>query len=119
MCDKFKRNDIIMSQDKNLKRLAIGQSDLATIINNNCIYVDKTRQVYDLIEVPNKYFLSRPRRFGKSMLISTFNEIFRGNKELFKDQWIYNSQWVWEEYPIISNKHSSLFNCCFIANFSI
>ena len=83
------------------KDLAIGKSDLATIINSNCIYVDKTKQVYDLIEISNKYFLSRPRRFGKSTLISTFYEIFKGNRELFKDQWIYNSPWSWDEYPII------------------
>ncbi len=84
-----------------LKKLAIGQSDICAIIEDNCIYVDKTKQVYDLIEIRSKYFLSRPRRFGKSTLISTFYEIFRGNRELFKDQWIYNSPWSWDEYPII------------------
>ncbi len=84
-----------------LKKLAIGQSDICSIIEDNCIYVDKTKQVYDLIEIRGKYFLSRPRRFGKSTLISTFYEIFKGNCELFKDQWIYNSPWSWDEYPII------------------
>ena len=65
------------------------------------MYVDKTKLIYEMIKVPNKFFLSRPRRFGKSTLLSTLNEIFRGQKELFKDQWIYNSSWDWQEYPII------------------
>lgn len=84
-----------------LKPLPIGQSDFGTIIRYNFLYVDKTQHIYNLVKLPSKYFLSRPRRFGKSTLVSTFNEIFKGNKELFKDQWIYNSQWEWEEFPII------------------
>ncbi len=47
------------------------------------------------------YFLSRPRRFGKSLLVSTLDEIFSGNKELFKGLWIYKSDWKWEKYPVI------------------
>jgi hypothetical protein len=84
-----------------LQRLPIGSSDIATILKNNFVYVDKTKFVYEMVCVPSKYFLSRPRRFGKSMLLSTMYEVFRGNKELFKDQWIYNSPWDWQEYPII------------------
>lgn len=81
--------------------LPVGISDIAVILKNNMLYVDKTRFAYEMVKVPGKFFLSRPRRFGKSMLLSTFEEIFRGNKELFKDQWIYNSQWDWQVYPII------------------
>ena len=86
-----------------LKNLPIGESDIGTILNpsNNFSYVDKTTYVYELIKIPSKYFLSRPRRFGKSTLLSTINEIFKGNKELFKKQWIYTSPWDWQEYPII------------------
>jgi hypothetical protein len=87
--------------NKKLKKLPIGQSDFASILDDNCIYIDKTRHVYNLVNTRGKYFLSRPRRFGKSTLISTFNEIFRGNRELFKDQWIYNSDYKWHEYPIV------------------
>jgi ABC-type long-subunit fatty acid transport system fused permease/ATPase subunit len=71
------------------------------ILDDNCIYVDKTQQIYSLVSSRGKYFLSRPRRFGKSTLISTFYEIFRGRCELFKDLWIYNSDYKWVEYPII------------------
>ena len=84
-----------------LKSLPVGKSDIATILNNNMLYVDKTEFVYEMIKKPSSYFLSRPRRFGKSMLVSTFNEVFSGNKELFKDQWIYNSPWSWDVFPII------------------
>jgi len=59
------------------------------LIRNNCIYVDKTKIIYDLLQGPDVgkavYFLSRPRRFGKSLLISTLENIFSGNKEDFKD----------------------------------
>ncbi len=84
-----------------LKPLPISSSDITTILTNNFLYIDKTKFVYDMIKVPSKYFLSRPRRFGKSTLLSTLNEVFLGKKELFKDQWIYNSPWDWQEYPII------------------
>ena len=88
--------------NEKLKPLAIGKSDIATILKDNkYLYIDKTRHVYDLVIDSKNYFLSRPRRFGKSTLISTFYEIFRGNRELFKDQWIYSSDYNWDEYPII------------------
>jgi hypothetical protein len=65
------------------------------------MYVDKTRLIYTLIESGNYYFLSRPRRFGKSLLLSTIEEIFKGNKELFQGLWIEN-HWNWEQkHPVI------------------
>lgn len=84
-----------------LKPLPLGTSAINTILENNFVYIDKTRIIYDMIKNPNKFFLSRPRRFGKSTLLSTINEIFAGNKELFKEQWIYTSPWDWQTYPII------------------
>jgi hypothetical protein len=61
--------------------------------------LDKTRYIFHLL--PNKYyFLSRPRRFGKSLLISTLEELFEGNKELFKDLWIYDKI-EWKKHPVI------------------
>ena len=57
-----------MSQE--LKPLQVSKSDLPTIINNNFLYIDKTKLVYELVKLPNSFFLSRPRRFGKSTLIS-------------------------------------------------
>lgn len=88
-------------QNKELKSLPTSKSDITVILENNLLYVDKTRYVYDMIKNPGCYFLSRPRRFGKSMLLSTLDQVFQGNKELFIEQWIYNSSWEWKKYPII------------------
>ncbi|WP_165941872.1 AAA family ATPase [Cardinium endosymbiont of Culicoides punctatus] len=65
-------------------------------------YVDKTDHAYKLMSGVNKYiFLSRPRRFGKSLFVSTLEEIAKGNKELFQDCYIYNSGYDWKKYPVI------------------
>ncbi len=84
-----------------LKNLPIGQSSFENIIKNNQIYVDKTERIYELITSTQFNFLSRPRRFGKSLLVSTLKNIFLGNKDLFKGLWIYNSDWEWEKHPVI------------------
>ena len=84
-----------------LKPLPTSVSDIRTVISEGYLYVDKTKYAYDMVKLTGKYFLSRPRRFGKSMLLSTFEKVFQGDRELFKDQWIYNSSWQWETYPII------------------
>ena len=86
---------------KTLKPLPVSLSDITTILSNGFQYVDKTKFVYSMVQYPGKFFLSRPRRFGKSTLLSTFNEVFSGKKELFKEQWIYQSPWDWQIYPII------------------
>ncbi len=85
-----------------MKDLPIGISTFRDIIEGNFLYIDKTKYIYDMIR-PAKgyYFLSRPRRFGKSLLVSTLDEIFSGNKELFKGLWIYNSNYKWDKYPVI------------------
>ncbi|MGE5343437.1 MAG: AAA family ATPase [Candidatus Omnitrophota bacterium] len=82
------------------KKLEIGIHSFKDRIQQNCIYVDKTQHIYELINRESNCFLSRPRRFGKSLLISTLKEIFSGNKELFKDCWIYDKI-DWEMYTII------------------
>ena len=85
-----------------MKRLPIGIQTFRDIILNDYLYVDKTEKIFDLVENPKGiYFLSRPRRFGKNLLISTLNEIFEGSKELFKDQWIYNADYDWKKYPVL------------------
>lgn len=72
------------------------------IIEGGFLYIDKTRYLYDFVRYPSgTYFISRPRRFGKSLLISTLEEIFRGNKELFRGLWIYDSDYKWQSYPIV------------------
>ena len=85
-----------------LKPLPIGIQDFRKIIQGGFLYVDKTRYLYELIRYPaGVYFLSRPRRFGKSVLISTLDEIFQGNRELFKGLWLYDSPYQWQPHPVI------------------
>jgi len=93
-----------------LKNLPIGISDFETIINEGYLYIDKTQHIYNLISTGMYYFLSRPRRFGKSLLISTFYNLFRGKKELFKGLYIYNSDYKWDEYPVISLDFNEISN---------
>jgi len=88
-------------KQKNIKRLPIGISTFKQIIKENYIYLDKTKEAYDVIS-SNKYaFLSRPRRFGKSLFLDTLKEIFQGNKKLFEGLYIYD-KWDWSvQYPVI------------------
>jgi len=74
---------------KKRRPLPLGSQTFSYIIEKEAIYVDKTPYLYDLISgTVNKYFLSRPRRFGKSLTISTLKALFSGQKELFKDLYI-------------------------------
>jgi len=84
-----------------MKKLPIGIQTFSKLIEQNLVYVDKTKDIYDLITEQSYYFLSRPRRFGKSLLISTLKEIFSGNKKLFEHLWIGSSDYDWQEYPVI------------------
>ncbi len=83
-----------------MKRLPIGIQSFEELRRLNCVYVDKTPQIYSLIENGKYYFLSRPRRFGKSLLVSTLEEIFRGNKALFEGLYIYDKI-EWLKHPVI------------------
>ena len=78
----------------------IGIQDFRQIIENGFIYVDKTAFVYDLANRGSIYFLSRPRRFGKSLLVSTLKYYFEGNKELFKGLAIEQLETEWKKHPI-------------------
>jgi len=83
-----------------MKKLPIGISTLKEIITENYVYVDKTQIALDLIQTGKYYFLSRPRRFGKTLFLSTLKEIFSGNKELFKGLYIYD-KYDFKSYPVI------------------
>ncbi len=83
-----------------IQKYPIGHQDFAKIITEGFVYVDKTHFVHRLADRGGYYFLSRPRRFGKSLLISTFDYLFKGKKELFEGLYIYD-KWVFEEYPVI------------------
>ncbi|MEB3315613.1 MAG: AAA family ATPase, partial [Candidatus Melainabacteria bacterium] len=85
-----------------LKDLPIGVQTFREMIESSFLYVDKTREIYDLVSKPKAaYFLSRPRRFGKSLLVSTLEAIFRNERELFKGLWLDSSDYEWGEYPVI------------------
>lgn len=83
-----------------MKKLPIGVQDFPALRRDDFLYVDKTEHIHRLMGVGKYLFLSRPRRFGKSLLISTLHEIFRGNKPLFKGLWI-EDKINWEAYPVI------------------
>ena len=78
----------------------IGIQTFEKIRTENYVYVDKTRFVYDLVSRGQYYFLSRPRRFGKSLLLSTLDAFFRGRKDLFEGLYIYDQEVDWAEHPV-------------------
>ncbi|UOD35498.1 ATP-binding protein [Deferribacteraceae bacterium V6Fe1] len=84
-----------------LKKLPIGIQTFSEIIEGDYIYIDKTKEAFELIESYKYAFLSRPRRFGKSLFLDTLKELFEGNKKLFEGLYIYD-KWNWDEkYPVI------------------
>ncbi|MDR3125190.1 MAG: ATP-binding protein [Endomicrobium sp.] len=84
-----------------MKKLSIGTHTFEKLRNDNFIYVDKTGHIYNLINNGSVYFLSRPRRFGKSLLISTLEELFKANKDLFEGLYIWD-KWDWsKKNPVI------------------
>ena len=78
----------------------IGIQTFSEIITENYLYVDKTALIYDLVKGSKYLFLSRPRRFGKSLLMSTLEAYFKGRKELFKGLAIEQLEKDWIEYPV-------------------
>ncbi|HFS67135.1 MAG TPA: hypothetical protein ENK67_02880, partial [Flavobacteriia bacterium] len=86
-----------------MKNLPIGIQTFQKIRDKkeNYIYIDKTDLALNLINSSGYYFLSRPRRFGKSLFLDTLKNIFEGKKELFEELYIYD-KWDWETtYPVI------------------
>ena len=98
-----------------MKALPIGIQDFEKLRIANYLYVDKTEVYYNVFNGGTFYFLSRPRRFGKSIMLSTLKYLYQGKKELFKGLWI-EDKWEWEKtYPVIyvdlsqiDTKHSTL-----------
>lgn len=85
-----------------MKKLPIGIQSFEKLIEEKCIYVDKTHLIYQLLNDGNAFFIARPRRFGKSLLLDTIKCIFEGKQELFKNLFIYD-KWNWQEtYPVIN-----------------
>ena len=101
---------------RKLKLCPIGIQTFSDIIEENYMYVDKTDLVYELTHSGNRYiFLSRPRRFGKSLLASTLHSYFAGRKDLFKELKINKLETEWAQYPVLhfdmsSGKHLTVDN---------
>ena len=83
------------------KFLPIGIQDFEKLRKGNFLYADKTSLIYELAQTSTPYFLSRPRRFGKSLLLSTMEYYFLGKKDLFKGLAIENLEKDWTEYPVL------------------
>ena len=79
----------------------IGIQNFEKIREGGYVYVDKTELIYQIVRTGGYYFLSRPRRFGKSLLVSTMEDYFQGKKELFKGLAIEKLEKDWTEYPVL------------------
>jgi hypothetical protein len=84
-----------------MKELPIGTQSFEVLRTSDFVYVDKTEHIWNLVNKGRMYFLSRPRRFGKSLLVSALSELFGGKKELFNGLYIYD-RWDWSKtFPVI------------------
>lgn len=83
-----------------MQKLPIGIQDFATLRKEGYLYVDKTQQIHTLMETGKFIFLSRPRRFGKSLLVTTLQEIYHGNQDLFQGLWI-EDKIDWQPRPVL------------------
>ena len=83
------------------RRYPIGIQNFEDLRNNNCVYIDKTELIYRLTHSDKIYFLSRPRRFGKSLLVSTLEAYFQGKKHLFEGLAMERLEMEWTEYPVL------------------
>jgi len=84
-----------------IRKLPIGIQDFEKLRRGNCLYVDKTQYVYQLAQTDSPYFLGRPRRFGKSLFLSTLKAYFEGNKDLFEGLKLAELEKEWIKYPVI------------------
>jgi hypothetical protein len=85
-----------------MKPLSTSIYTFSNLIEGGFLYVDKTPLIHQLLQpASGQYFLARPRRFGKSLLISTLKAIFQGRRELFKGLWLDSADFEWKTYPVI------------------
>ena len=88
-------------ETRKLKRLPVGIQTYSEIVELDCLYIDKTEYIVKMMEVSKYIFLSRPRRFGKSLFVSTLQAYFEGRKELFKGLYIDRVEKDWTVYPVL------------------
>jgi len=93
-----------------MKPIATDTHDFPKLREKGCIYVDKTRFIHRLVTDvgTNLFFISRPRRFGKSLTVSALKALFSGRRELFKGLYIDGTDWKWAKYPIIHFEFNDL-----------
>ena len=83
------------------RKLPLGIQTFRRMREENCYYVDKTAFCWRLVEEGDRYFLSRPRRFGKSLFLDTLKELFEGNEPLFRGLYVHD-KWTWSvRYPVV------------------
>ena len=88
-------------ENKTLKRLPVGIQTYSEVVDMDCLYVDKTEYICKMVKLSKYFFLSRPRRFGKSLLVSTLQAYFEGKRELFKGLYIDSVEKEWVSYPVL------------------
>ena len=86
----------------NKMKYALGEQDFRTLVKGGYVYIDKTSFINTILEEGGKYyFLARPRRFGKSLFLSTLQYFFEGERKLFKGLAVASTNWNWERYPVL------------------
>ena len=93
-----------------MQKLPLGIQGFRKVVEGDYVYADKTQYVYNLINDASYYFLSRPRRFGKSLLLDTISEAFSGDKELFKGLYLYDSDYDFKKHPVLRLDMSNISN---------
>ena len=107
----MEENNLTAVYTDDVKDITISSSDFRTIRQCNMVYVDKTEYIHRLVSSPEGsfFFLSRPRRFGKSLFCSTLHELFEGNRELFEGLYITEkTDYSFEKYPVLHFSFSSI-----------
>lgn len=100
-----------MIPDEHRAKLPVDVQTFEIMREEPYIYVDKTRHIARMLDEGRYYFLSRPRRFGKSLLVSTLRCVFQAKKHLFEGLWLTeHAQWEWQEYPVILIDFSNVSN---------
>ncbi|MBR4323953.1 MAG: AAA family ATPase [Bacteroidales bacterium] len=90
-----------------MKKIPIGIQAFSSLIEGGFVYLDKTDMIYNIANTKACYFLSRPRRFGKSLTLSTLHEYFDGQKDLFVGTKMEKLETKWEKYPVVHFDFSS------------
>lgn len=87
--------------EKRRVKYPIGEQSFENLRKEGFLYVDKTQYIEKIINGSKYYFLGRPRRFGKSLFLSTLKSLFEGKRELFEGLYINSTDWEWEPYPVL------------------